>query len=318
MKAIIIYEPGGPEQFKLAEYPIPVPASGEVLVRIKARGLNRSELMTRKGYSPGVHFPRVLGIECVGEVVTDPSGKLQPGQQVAACMGEMGRAYDGSYAEYAVLPAGILQPFTSHLPWKILGALPEMYQTVYGSLFAALDIRQDETLLIRGGTSSIGLLAIQMAKNAGLKVIATTRNPAKENFLLSNGCDQVLIDDGHLQQRIPAAVDKVLELIGTNTLKDSLACARRGGTVCMTGILSESWSIPSFTPMEFIPPAVKLTVCNSGEIKSDAATFSAFIRDVEQGKIKIITGPVFQLDQISQAHQLMDDNQAMGKIVVVS
>lgn len=119
MRAARLYRPSDFNGFVLEQCPIPKPKSGQVLVRVRAFGLNRSELMTRKGLSPGVKFPRILGIECVGEEAFDPEGGLLPGQKVMAFMGEMGRAYDGSYAEYAVLPRTILIPFQSHLPWEI-------------------------------------------------------------------------------------------------------------------------------------------------------------------------------------------------------
>ena len=163
MKAVILYQPGVAENFVVEERPIPQPKGDQILVRVKAFGLNRSELMTRKGLSPNVTFPRVLGIECVGEVVEDPAGEFKPGQKVAAFMGGMGRDFDGSYAEYTLIPKALLYPFESHLNWKELGAIPEMFQTVYGSLHLALTIKPGETLLIRGGTSSIGMLATQLA-----------------------------------------------------------------------------------------------------------------------------------------------------------
>ena len=103
MKAAVIHRPGSPEELTLEERPVPIPGNGQVLVKVKAFGLNRSELMTRKGLSPGVQFPRVLGIECVGEAQNDPSGTYMNGQPVMALMGGMGRDFDGSYAEYSVL-----------------------------------------------------------------------------------------------------------------------------------------------------------------------------------------------------------------------
>jgi NADPH:quinone reductase len=322
MKAAVIYEAGGPEKFVLEERPVPQPTQGWVLIKIKAFGLNRSELMTRKGLSPNVKFPRVLGIECVGEVEHDPSGEFKPGQKIAAFMGEMGRAFDGGYAEYAVLPKSILYPFESHLPWEQLGAIPEMFQTTYGSLHLALKIQKNETLLIRGGTSSIGLLAAQLAKINGLQVIATTRDPEKKLLLLQNGADHVLVDDGNLSAKVkqdfPGGVHKVLELVGTSTLKDSLACAAPGGTVCMTGMLAEQWSIPDFTPMGYIPAAVNLTVYDSGQLKIDPSGFQQFISDVESGKIKLRIGRIFPLDDIVAAHRVMDSNTAGGKIVVIT
>lgn len=244
MKAVVLFNPGESENLILIEKPIPIPSEGQVLVKVKAFGLNRSELMTRKGLSPTVKLPRVLGIECVGEVADDPSGEYKKGQQIAALMGGMGRDFDGSYAEYAVLPKHILHPFYSTLAWDVLGAIPEMYQTVHGSLHLSLAIQKGETLLIRGGTSSVGLLAAQIAANFGLTVITTTRNAQKESFLRENGASHVFIDDGHMADKIrsifPEGVDKALELVGTATLKDSLGCIKPGGTGCMTGMLAES------------------------------------------------------------------------------
>lgn len=322
MKAAVIYEPGGPENFIIEERPIPEPQVGWVLIKVKAFGLNRSELMTRKGLSPNVEFPRVLGIECVGEVEHDPSGVLQRGQKVAAFMGEMGRQFDGSYAEYSVLPKSLLCPFESTLPWEQLGAIPEMFQTVYGSLYLALKIKQGETLLIRGGTSSIGLLAGQLAKISGLSVTATTRNPERTELLLINGADHVIIDDGDIAEKLkalyPYGVSKVLELIGTVTLKDSLKCAAEGGIVCVTGMLSEQWSFTDFAPMAYIPATVALTVYDSGQIRVDQPSFQQFLKDVEAGDIKLPIGRVFKLDEIAEAHKLMDSNSAGGKIVVLT
>lgn len=321
MKAAVIYQPGSPQNFVIEERSIPIVESGTVLVKVKAFGLNRSEVMTRKGLSPSVKFPRVLGIECVGEVVDDPTGEFPKGQQVAALMGEMGRQYDGSYAEYTVLPKRIVFPFTSHLPWEQLGAFPEMFQTVFGSLHLALNIVRGEIILIRGGTSSIGMLATQLARNFGLTVVATTRSVDKETVLRQNGVDEVLIDDGQLASKIKArfshGVDKVLELIGTSSLKDSLQCVRTGGMVCMTGMLSEQWSFSDFAPMDDIPSTVKLTVYDSGQVIVSPNHFQDFITDVEAGRVHLNVSQVFSLDEIAQAHELMESNRASGKIVVI-
>ena len=322
MKAAVLPRPGAATDFQLEERPVPTPQAGQVLLRVRAFGLNRSELMTRKGLSPNVQFPRVLGIECVGEVVQDASGEYQPGQQVAALMGGLGRDFDGSYAEYTAVPKTIISPFHSRLPWAQLGAIPEMFQTVYGSLHLALKIQAGETLLIRGGTSSIGLLAAQLAAQAGLTVVSTTRQQAKADLLKANGATQVLIDNGQLHEQVrglyPKGVDKVLELVGATTLKDSLACLKPGGLGCMTGMLSESWSIPDFAPMEFIPATVGLTVYDSGQVTAPASALQEFIDSVEAGQVRLRIGQVFTLDEIGQAHQLMEANAAGGKIVVTT
>ena len=109
MKAAVIHEAGGPEVLKIESLPIPTPKSGEVLIRVKAFGLNRSEMFTRQGHSPGVKFPRVLGIEAVGVVETAPGGEFRKGDIVATAMGGMGRQFDGGYAEYTCVPATQVQ-----------------------------------------------------------------------------------------------------------------------------------------------------------------------------------------------------------------
>lgn len=322
MKAIVIEQPGNAENLLLQERSIPTDLKNdEVLIKVKAFGLNRSELMTRKGYSPNVVFPRVLGIECVGEVVENPSGEYQKGQRVTAFMGGMGRDFDGSYAEYTRLPKSIIYPFESTLDWQILGAIPEMFQTVYGSLFLALKIQKGESILVRGGTSSIGTLAIQLAKLNGLTVIATTRKADKKESLLKHGADFVVIETGKIEDEIktifPKGVDKTLELVGTPTLKDSLNSTAPFGTVCMTGMLSEQWSITDFEPMEYIPATVNLTIYDSRQIRIEREEFQKFIHQIEKGEIDIVIKETFPLEKIVEAHHLMEKNSGTGKIVVI-
>ena len=140
MKAAVMHEPGGPEVLKLEQLPIPTPAPGQVLIRVKAFGINRSELFTRLGMSPNVKLPRVLGIEAVGLVESAPGNEFQPGQTVATVMGGMGRDFNGGYAEYTCVPAKQVQAVTTQLPWDQLGAVPEMLQTAWGSLYKALQL----------------------------------------------------------------------------------------------------------------------------------------------------------------------------------
>jgi NADPH:quinone reductase-like Zn-dependent oxidoreductase len=179
MKAAVIYEAGGPEALRLETRPVPVPGKGQVLIQVKAFGLNRSELFTRRGLSPTVAFPRILGIEAVGIVVEAPGGMFAPGDIVATAMGGMGREFDGGYAEYVCVPATQVQKLRTALPWETLGAMPEMLQTAWGSLFNALQLKARDRLLIRGGTTSVGLAAAAIAKKHGAFVLATTRNPAR-------------------------------------------------------------------------------------------------------------------------------------------
>jgi NADPH:quinone reductase-like Zn-dependent oxidoreductase len=322
MKAAVIRRPGPPEVLTIEELPIPTPSSGWVLIRIKSFGLNRSELFTRQGHSPNVKFPRVLGIEAVGVVEAAPGGEFEPGDTVATAMGGMGRAFDGSYAEYTSVPATQVQRIDTNLDWPTLGALPEMIQTAWGSLHSALQLKPGQSLLIRGGTTSVGLAAAVLARKHGAIVAATSRRADREQMLKDNGAHHVFIDSGQIAADVrrvfPTGVDRVLELVGTTTLLDSLQTAASHGMVCMTGMVGGEWELQNFSPMEAISTTVGLTTY-AGESDDFVNTpLQSVIRDVELGTITPTIGRVFQLDQIVEAHCCMEDNAAGGKIVVLT
>lgn len=320
MRAYVITAPGGPDSLELKEIPRPSPRDGWVLIRNRAFGINRSEWFTRIGESPSVVFPRVLGIECVGAVVASPGSSLAPGQCVAAMMGGMGRQFDGSYAEYVLVPRQNVFPLKTSLEWKLLGALPEMMQTVHGSLHTGLEIDRANNILTRGATSSIGFAAISLARSAGLEVTATTRSQAKTDELTAAGATHVIVDDGALAGKArtvtPEGYDRVLELVGATTLLDSLQAARRGGIVCMTGFLGGSWTVKDFHPMGDIPTGVKLTSYSGEASDITHSQLQRYISLVESGSLTLKLGPIFPFGRLREAHIMMDENRANGKMVV--
>lgn len=322
MRAVVLDAPGPPDALTIRELPIPVPSVGDVLIEVKAFGLNRSELHTRLGLADGVVFPRVLGIEATGVVASCPGAEFSIGQQVMAMMGGMGRVFDGGYAEYTSVPATQVIAFRSDLDWETLGAVPEMLQTAHGSLTVGLDARAGQSILIRGGTSSVGMATAVLAKQRGMTVLSTTRSERKADSLHEIGVDHVMIDSGTVapavREILPAGVDAALELIGTPTLPDTLASTRVHGTVCFTGMLSNEWTVKEFYPIEYIPRGVRLTAYAGDASDLTPAVLQDFLDAVAADRAVVPIHRRYDLDQIREAHAYMESGKAAGKLVVVT
>ena len=322
MRSVVLDAPGPVTNLHVRELPVPEPEPGWTRIRVEAFGLNRSELHTRFGFAgDAVTYPRVLGIEATGTVDADPSGTFTPGQQVMTMMGGMGRSYDGGYAQYTCVPADQVIPFRSDLPWATLGAVPEMLQTAYGSLTVGLDARPGQTLLVRGGTSSVGMAAAVLGKRMGMTVLSTTRNAGKREALKRVGVDHVLIDDGDVARQVrellPDGVDGAVELVGTPTLLDTLRAVRVHGTVCFTGMLSDEWIVKDFYPIGYLPSGVRLTGYSGEAENLPADVLQEFLDDIAAGRAVVPVDRVFGLDQIRDAHALMESGDARGKLVVL-
>lgn len=320
MRAVVLDAPGPPEVLDIRRVALPRPRAGDVLVQVEAFGLNRSELHFRRGVGTSGSFPRIPGLEAVGTVVQAPDGDLTEGLRVAALMGGMGRTIDGGYAEYVCVPRSSVVPFASDLPWSTLGAVPEMLQTAWGSLTTGVDGREGQTLLVRGGTSSVGLALAVLGRRIGMRVLATTRNPARTEQLAAYA-DDVLVDDGdvaaQVRELVPDGVDAAVELVGTNTLPDTLRATRTQGVVCFTGMLSDQWTIPDFYPMDYLPNGVRLTAYSGGAEDLTSAVLQGFLDDVASGSAVVPIGRVYALDEIVEAHADMEAGRLVGKGVVV-
>ena len=258
MKAVLLDKITEGKDIILSECSVPEVKPGWVLIKVKAFGLNHSEQILRRSEINAAYIqkPVIPGIECVGEVADPSDTDLKPGQKVIALMGGMGRSFNGSYAEYALLPRRIVFPVNSDLPWEALGAVPETYFTAWGSLFECLHLAKEDTLLIRGATCALGYAALQIAKALGCKVIATTHKESKLPLIAE--ADEAVIDDGRLTGKIQG-VTKALDLIGPRSLKDTLTSVEKGCIVCQTGILGGVYVLNGFDPIKDIPNGVYLT-----------------------------------------------------------
>jgi NADPH:quinone reductase len=323
MRAVVLTAPGPVENLELRDLPVPEPRPGWVRIAVRAFGVNRSELHLRLGLAEGnVRFPVVPGIEAVGVVDADPDGVLAPGTQAAALMGGMGRAFDGGYAEYTVVPRSQVVPFASPLPWSVLGAVPETLQTAYGSLTVGLDLRPGQTLLVRGGTSALGYATAALARDLGATVLATTRQPARLETLAAHGVHHPILDDGDVAAQVrrilPDGVDAALELVGTPTLPDTLAATRVQGTVCFAGMLSDEWVVRDFYPIGYLPTGVRLTAYSGDASNLPAPVLQRYLDAIAAGTLSLGPTQVYPIERVRDAHRDVETNAVSGKPVVLT
>ena len=316
MKAVKIYQAGGPEQLIYQDVPTPDIKESWSLVKIKGFGINHSEIFTREGKSPSVQFPRILGIECVGEVAQSSTPALAVGQKVVSIMGEMGRAFDGSYAEYVLLPNEQIYPVHTDLDWTTLAAIPETYYTAFGSL-QQLRIAPQDRVLVRGAGSGVGVAFAQLLKAQFPHIVlhGSTRNPAKAARLQAVGFDKVITEaDGKLQT--DQRYDKILELVGPATLRDSFSHINEHGIVCNTGQLGNIWYVNNFDPIIELKNNSYLTAFYSGNVSQ--AKLDAMFDYIRQFNVKILIERVFTLEQVPEAHRFLQSADGFGKEVVVN
>ncbi len=315
MRAVVLDKPTKGRDVALSEVSIPQVQSGWVLLKVKAFGMNHSEQILREFEIENdyIQKPIIPGIECVGEIIGPSDTDLKKGQKAVALMGGMGRSFNGSYAEYALLPAHHIFPVESGLSWKEMAAIPETYFTAWGSLFQCLRLTKEDKLLVRGATCALGYVAIQLAKAVGCKVVGTTHRESKMQLLVNAGCDECILDDGSIRGEI-TGVTKALELIGIRTLQDTMMSVEQGGVVCNTGVLGKVYEWNHFDPIKDIPNGVCLTGFYSNfptkEIMQDIFDF------MDEHKLRPLIGESYEFEDIREACIALDEGKVDGKIVV--
>jgi NADPH:quinone reductase-like Zn-dependent oxidoreductase len=322
MRAILRTGFGGPEKLVIREIPEPEPQAGQVLIEVKAFGLNHAELHMRQGQ--WAEIADVSGIECVGVVKSCPGGEFAVGTKVAALMGGLGRTINGSYAEYTCAPVTNVAAIESNLSWADLAAIPETYATAWTCLFRNLELTSGQTLVIRGATSAFGQAALNMAVRAGAQVIATSRSADRFPMLQALGAVRCEVEEPTLSKQLAETgkIDAVLDLVGNSTILDSLDMLRRGGRACLAGWLGGLAPIADFNPLARMPSGVFLTFFASfvfgkpGFPVSDVP-LQSIAADVQAGHYNAKPTRVFRFEEIQEAHRVMEANEAKGKMVVV-
>jgi len=322
MKAVILDGFGGLDVLQYRDVPKPEAVPGTVLIRIKAFGINHAEMHMRRG--EWAEAAPVSGIECVGIVEACPGGEFAVGTKVAAFMGGLGRTINGSYAEYTLASVNNVAAIESDLPWAELAAIPITYATAWTCLFRNLDLQPGQTVVIRGATSAFGLAAVNLAVNAGAKVIATGVNDTQFEKLRKMGVMRCELESRLLSEQLPdkGQIDAVLDLVGNSVIVDSLRIVRRGGKVCLAGWLGGLDPIPDFNPLLQMASGVYLTffgsfVFGTPQFPVSDVPLQAIAADIAAGRYQARPSRIFRFDELREAHRVMEAGEARGKMVVV-
>lgn len=322
MTAWVLEGPGEPSAFRKVKRVCPNARPDWVVVRVRAFGLNRSELFSRRGLSSeDFSFPRVLGLEGVGEVLDPGDSDLTEGDRVACLMGGMGRSFDGSYATHVCVPRKQVFRANVDLAWDALGAFPETYNTAYGVCVEALRLEAHDRVLIRGGTSALGLAAASIAQDIGCDVVTTTRNERKVELLAERAQARVILDGPDFAERVLTEAGPrtaVVECVGAAaTVETSCATMTEGGRLGLVGQLSESWDTDA-APR--IPDGIESSFTRSDLVEAprDDDRMATIFKAAQAGRYRTNLHRVFSFDELPNAHAVMGANESVGKLVVRS
>lgn len=323
MRQIETTQPGGPEVLKLAEAPVPTPGEGEVLIKVQAAGVNRADIAQRMGkYRLGPGMPSILGLEVAGVIAETGPGasRWKAGDEVCALL------TGGGYAEYAVTPAVQCLPIPAGLSVVEAASLPETYFTVWLDVFDIGALKEGEALLIHGGSSGIGITAIQLAHAFGSKVFVTAGSDEKCEACRGLGADAAInyrtTDFEEVIKTLTTGrgVDVILDMVGGSyTLRNLRSMAPRGRLVFINYMESSKAGIDIGLIL-----GKQLTVTGSGLRPQTVERKAEIARALEQrawpliasGKIKPVIDSLYRLEDVAEAHRRMESSEHIGKIIL--
>ena len=324
MKTIVIREPGGPDVLTIAEVPVPEPRRGEVLIKVAAAGVNRPDVLQRKGhYPPPAGASNVPGLEVAGEVARLGEGvtRWQPGDKVTALTA------GGGYAEYALALEGSCMRIPQGLCMAEAACIPETFMTVWHNVFERGGLKPGEIFLVHGGSSGIGTAAIQLAARSGARVFATAGTDEKCAYCESLGAERALNYKAHpsFAAEIKAAagrgVDVILDMVGGDYVKENIACAAEEGRIVQVAFLSGSR-----VQVDLMPLMLKRLTLTGSTLRPRPPEFKAHLAGelerkvwplLESGTVKVVVSKFFPLAEAAAAHREMEGGTHMGKIVLL-
>ncbi|MEQ9518861.1 MAG: NAD(P)H-quinone oxidoreductase [Parvibaculum sp.] len=323
MTAIRIQEPGGPEKLQPETIPMPVPAQGEILVRVEAAGVNRGDIIQRLGFYPAPKgVTDTPGLEFAGTVVACAPGatKWAVGDKVCALVA------GGGYAEYAIVHESHALPIPDGFSMVEAAALPETIMTVWTNVFDRGRLKAGETLLIHGGTSGIGTTAIQMAVAFGAKVYATAGSEEKarkcEELGARRGINYREEDFVMVMGEMTggAGADVIFDMVGGDYIQRNITCAARGGRIVNIAYQNGSVAEVNFLPMMLKQVTLTGSTLRARPLEEKTELTETVLREVwpwiKAGRVKPIIDTVFPLKEAGKAHERMESSAHIGKIIL--
>jgi len=323
MKCVEIREPGGPDVLTMVERNVPVAGAGEILVKVASAGVNRPDVIQRKGlYPPPPGASDLLGLEISGEVVALGEGvkNVSVGDTVCALTN------GGGYAQYCVVPAEQCLPIPSGLTMEEAAAVPETFFTVWFNLYLQGGLRPGQTLLVQGGSSGIGTTAIQMATALGVTVFTTAGNDAKCQACRDLGASLAInYKDKDFVEVIKEAtngkgVDMILDMVGGDYISRHIKCLAKKGRLINIAYLQGSKA-----EVNFMSVMMKQLMITGSTLRQQPLEIKKQIAEqlretvwplIESGKVKPVLFKSFAMNEAAAAHELMESSQHIGKIVL--
>lgn len=321
MRAVIVRTPGGLEALEVVDLPRPDPAPGEVLIRVTAAGVNRADLVQRRGlYDPPPDASPVLGLECSGDIVSLGEGvtELKPGLHVCALLS------GGGYAEYVAVPAGQVATAPASVSLVEAAGLMEVACTVWSNVFMMGKLQHGEKLLVHGGASGIGTMAVQLGKAFGARVAVTVGTDDKAASSRELGADIAI---NYREQDFAAVLadadfsaDVILDIMGASHLEANLATLATAGRLIVIAMQGGAKGEINLSTLFAKRAAIMATSLRARPPAEKAAIVSAMVAQVwpliADGTVRPVIHGTFALEDVRDAHQVLEDSSHTGKVLL--